>query len=551
MNEDLLEEGIKISGSKGFYQYVMTFILFLIGICTNLCYGTLFLMETPPEIEYFDTKSNSTIVSTLSYSHCLYDYKILDDKSKHSWVWDYNIFCDKFKVSLLGFCYCLGSTIGSYYLSSVLALYGAKKTFLLTISAYSVVCIILIINPYEYLIVLYICVVLLGMFAVPAMILKVNILSEISSTSLRPYLNNIAQVSGNFTLMASYFLIENNFHWKILYISASILLIVLGISFFLIATDSPRHLFSKNIYNKNAMITLSIIKIHYFNYGNKIDNGNETINTELSSYLTKIFAICSNEEKEIILDYINQNNINCIYLKKYKLNSNNSNNTSIRLEKEKESNLNIKHNHKLEILNEDTFYRPEENRLMKEDSFFISNYVITFGIIAYLNFLFNLTMKDYSHFFHSKLYFISTLGIIFTIPLSLLMNYIGRKGTKLLLIFFIALTIFFKESNLLSFGVMIQFFLFNKLLLSKISMIHHIHTNESFSGELRLYVSSKSFIVGKICSMISPFTIEYMHGYLDEIVIILCFISIYLISSQIETNKLELKENKVNDSHKH
>lgn len=78
-------------------------------------------------------------------------------------------------------------------------------------------------------------------------------------------------------------------------------------------------------------------------------------------------------------------------------------------------------------------------------------------------------------------------------------------------------------------------------------MIHHIHTNESFSGELRLYVSSKSFIVGKICSMISPFTIEYMHGYLDEIVIFLCFLSIYLISSQIETKNSELKENKVKD----
>ncbi len=47
--------------------------------------------------------------------------------------------------------------------------------------------------------------------------------------------------------------------------------------------------------------------------------------------------------------------------------------------------------------------------------------------------------------------------------------------------------------------------------------------------------------------MISPFTIEYMHGYLDEIVIFLCFLSIYFISSQIETNNTELKEKKVKD----
>ena len=210
---EALKKGIILAGDEGFYQYSITFILFLIGICSNICLGGLFLMETAPIVSVFEPATNTTTVTTINYSICKRNYTVLMEQSKHSWVLDYDIYCDKLSVSLLGFFYCLGCVLGSYIVTYSLNHFGPRKSLILAISIYGIVCILLSLNPTNNLRGLYLSIILLGICAIPINILKVNILTEISSNRLRPFLNNMALCSGNLTLITAYFLFEINIHW--------------------------------------------------------------------------------------------------------------------------------------------------------------------------------------------------------------------------------------------------------------------------------------------------------------------------------------------------
>lgn len=664
--DEVLKQGMSLAGEEGLYQYIVTFIIMMVGICTNICYAGLFLMETPPLISYNSTISNSTVITSINYKICqTSDYKILENESKHSWVWDYNIYCNRLQTSLLGFFYCFGCVIGSSILPYVIKKVGPKRSLLLATGVFSITCIAICFNSLDNLFNLYLCVTGLGFTAVPVFILKINVLSEISSSKLRPFLNNIALSSSNFTLMLVYFLFESGIHWKTMYLFTGIILLTLTATYYIVAVESPRYLFSKNTKDTKIEYIYSILTMYLYN--KKKENGIETESNKLNEFLKTNINGLSEEEYSKLKSFVLKHGINCSLAKEAKsgipwsdaddkdlnnklasednitsknksiimteLNNNKideeelnimietdtssstySKNNDYSLEIKEKNNMSIstdddnvilsanQHINKQQskvydissISNSNTINHNSNNSLtnisslkistttnpinnnndnnnekesltannttnsikkassssfnryfayyISDDSITKLNFILSFGIISYLNFLYNISMKDYSYYFHNKVHFISLLSMFSSFPLSYFMNRVGRRGTKIALVIVFIFSVYFNHLNIFDTSVVIVLFLINKLLIHFVNMVHHTHCNETFISKTRLDVSSWSFIVGKLCSMIAPFSLEYLHQYLTNIIISVSIVGLLLFLNQTETKGQELVE---------
>ena len=87
-----------------------------------------------------------------------------------------------------------------------------------------------------------------------------------------------------------------------------------------------------------------------------------------------------------------------------------------------------------DTLNTNNTYQNQIERINKEEKFnnkrkLKYNFIFTFGLINFLSFSFNIGMKEYSYYFHSKFYLMCLLTIFSSFPLGYFMNTLGRKGT--------------------------------------------------------------------------------------------------------------------------
>ena len=113
MRKNLIEEGLELVGNNNRYQLVSCLLLLIIGIFADIMHSGMPLMETPPIVNF--ESDGKLIQKELNYTICKHNqnFTVNSQESKSSWVNDYNIFCDKFLISLLGFIYLLGSMIGT------------------------------------------------------------------------------------------------------------------------------------------------------------------------------------------------------------------------------------------------------------------------------------------------------------------------------------------------------------------------------------------------------------------------------------------------------
>ena len=530
---------------------------------------------------------DSSIV-TINYDICLNNnYTIETSLTKHTWVYDYNIYCNKFKTSLIGFFYCIGCILGALMLQYYNHRIGPKNSILINGVLFAFFSIILITFT-KSLFVLYISITGFGYSSIAILVLKVAYLSEITSTKVRPFLNNIILSANSVTLMIVYFLFENNFHWKTIYLFNFVILFCVCVCFYLIAVDSPRYLVNKKKYSEYI---ISVLKIHYIN--KKKENGCDTDNQKVNEFIdyfvdkipnlkellnntfnNKTFEISTNVKNTNFVSYqekITLDNVKAINLNSYDTNKSNS---SLNVVKSNDSNyINILNSNEdkksLKCLDEEKFYLNNVNNNIylkdrKKINSFVNlyninnyqiqnlriqnnklklmkyNFVITFGLINFLSFVFNISMKEYSYYFHSKFYLSCLISMMSSIPLSYLMNTFGRLGTKVALLLFFITVVYLKALNIFSIQFIIVMFLLNKLLVHLIYMVHHTHLNESFSCNIRIVVGSWAFILGKIFSVIAQFMIEYLHDKVDGIMLIISCFLIILIFQQTETREKEL-----------
>ncbi len=549
--ERLYNKALKISGTDGLYQYLITIILLLFGITTNICYAGLFLMETSPLVEYsyFDEDKNATIIDivTINYDICKSkNYTILHDQSKNTWVYDYNIYCDKFKVSLIGFFYCFGSIIGALSIQFYIKDIGPKLAIIYNAYLFVFFSFILCFNSVN-LYILYISLFCFGFATVTILLIKVTYLSEISSTTIRPFLNNIVMSASSLTLILMYFLFENNIHYKSIYAFNALIMIALTITFKLIASDSPRYLLQNGL-KKDFL--LSILSIHSFN--KKDLNGS---NEELSQFIMEFKEVPN--LRDILYNLFGHKKFNQLKIspEQYFYNDDQERNPIISAAESSSSssssNSLIHHistsSDTLSSSNANALNQNHIDRISKEEIFnnkrkLKYNFIFTFGLINFLSFSFNIGMKEYSYYFHSKFYLMCLLTMFSSFPLGYFMNTLGRKGTKIYLFIIFMIVIYIKQLEIFDIYVITMLFLINKLMIHGIYMVNLTHLNESFSANLRIIVASWANMLGKFLSALAPFVIEYLYRQLENIMLIIAAVCLLLILNQVETHKKELTD---------
>ena len=102
MKKHICSENIiqKISGNYK-YQLIIYMLCLLMGSCTDITLYYLAFMQSKPYVEYTDSHGIQRI-DQITYDICNQgNYTIVDSKSYHNWIYDYNYYCSKFKVSFL------------------------------------------------------------------------------------------------------------------------------------------------------------------------------------------------------------------------------------------------------------------------------------------------------------------------------------------------------------------------------------------------------------------------------------------------------------------
>src|SRR5687768_7244693 len=101
MNQEV-DKLLEYAGNKHSYQYLILTFGFCYWITLDLFSISIPYLEKPSTIMIHDKINNKSFSNiTLNYSMCNETYSITE-YSGHSWVYEFDIECDKIKTGLIG-----------------------------------------------------------------------------------------------------------------------------------------------------------------------------------------------------------------------------------------------------------------------------------------------------------------------------------------------------------------------------------------------------------------------------------------------------------------
>ena len=180
----------------------------------------------------------------------------------------------------------------------------------------------------------------------------------------------------------------------------------------------------------------------------------------------------------------------------------------------------------------------------KKSSLKVLNFMVSFGIVNFLWFIYSIEVKMFAYSIDSLFYFMTISAFICSFFLSYIMNleFLGRKKTKIgFLLIFILLIILKSRYDLGTEAK--QAFIFyniNRMFLGWVSMVNHTHLNETFSQEIRLKVYALAYLFGKTVAATAPFIFEFLQDYYTWVLILCATTLVGLFSLQDETLNKEL-----------
>lgn len=526
MRKNLIEEGLELVGNNNRYQIVTCILLLIIGIFADIMHSGMPLMETPPIVNF--ESDGKLIQKELNYTICKHNqnFTVNLQESKSSWVNDYNIFCDKFLISLLGFIYLLGSMIGTL-LVQFLKNKGAKFG-LIFVCLFMSFTGILLFSSVIYI--FYVFLFIYGFCSLNIFIFKVNIMTEITHKSYRSYYNNIIISGGNISLMINYLLFDFNFNWKTVYYFNSIIIFCFSIIFYKLYVESPRFYFVIDDKSKIIESLLYIAKFNrkdkYLNFKEKFEHFLMKLESKKEREINKLDIFCDKhmptDRKIEILEIQHensksQNSVNTVYTK--------------------------------EILDGNI----ERSLSEKKITFLLYiNYILSYPIGNFLYFLFMFEIKEFSYDINSVIYLFSVISILCSFLISTAMNIYGRKLTKFILLsIFVLLFLLskylqfkWKKENTLNenHNTIINIYLICRLILHLTSTVNHTHINEVFPSTNRLKMFGLSFTLSKILILFVPFIYEYLKFYKIWIIVSCSIFLLIAFIFQKETSNQSLED---------
>jgi len=113
--EIVLEKSLEKCGNNGKYQLKMLIVTIIMCMVGEVLVATFGYLEVWPIVLYTDALGYQH-EETLTYEVCQNNtnYKILDSESKHTFVYDFKIYCNQLEISMLGTSYFIGVFLGSF-----------------------------------------------------------------------------------------------------------------------------------------------------------------------------------------------------------------------------------------------------------------------------------------------------------------------------------------------------------------------------------------------------------------------------------------------------
>ncbi len=111
MRAKKIEILLSYAGNEHRYQYFVLFIFLFLWANCNFMAVVLPYLEREPIINYHDSNNNFHEKETLSNEKCSYKYEIVE-RFDYSWITEFGIECDKFRIGLIGAFTFIGNTLG-------------------------------------------------------------------------------------------------------------------------------------------------------------------------------------------------------------------------------------------------------------------------------------------------------------------------------------------------------------------------------------------------------------------------------------------------------
>jgi hypothetical protein len=506
-------------GGHGRYQIILCTIILFIGTFTDFYVFITSFMETKPFVEY--TKSSGEkVIQELNYEICEKykdNLRILFDMSKSTIVTDYEIYCDKFKVSLMAFSILLGALFGPIFLKSISHI-GAKKCVIINCA------LIILSTPFLYIKNFYLLLIVYFIFGVSQLstfILRNTILTEITGSKYRSYFINVNLCSGIICSLLYYYIFSLNVDWKLLYVAnaSGLLVVIIILSFY--AVENPRYYLHKEDDHSKKRLKIVIEYIYEINKkGYRYQ--------EVEEIICSIDEGQKSENQESIKNDTNFCNSDS--------DNKNSENTTLKIKDTQVIQVveNCTKNTESLLFDEHTNSNNQKTFRQKYKMIFL-----TISFFLYVNIIISITieLKKYGNKLDFYYYIFNVLTVFSYYIISLLMNisFIGRKyalsSFLILVIIFKLVKIFLPYFETISetSNFFVILFLTVRLTLYTSQIPFHVLINESFSTKERLANYSTIYFVSKIASLISPFIMEYLSEFIYDLVIMGCCTGISLI----------------------
>ena len=316
MKDKSVEKIIQIAGDKNYYQYFILFCAFGFWITLNLFNVSLPYLEKMPIVKY--KLSNGTNITTiLNYKICETKNYTIFERSGHSWVAEYVIYCDRVKTGLLGTISSLGGLIASILFSILSENTGRKLTIELSGILYSVILLIslFIRNIYQ----IYIFCFCLSIFLNIGLMCSLQMTYEVITPHLRSQFGALICSGYSMSGLIYIGIIFFSDSWRLCFIIGNIFNLFVLILFYFGALESPRYFLKNKEINKfiENLKDMSIKNGFYDRYDKMVlsEYKKELILETLTTVETSANDITNNDnknetnidEKEILIPNYGEN----------------------------------------------------------------------------------------------------------------------------------------------------------------------------------------------------------------------------------------------------
>ncbi len=513
MRDEKIEKLLAIAGNEHRYQYFVLILFLILWINCNFMAPVLPYLEREPIV----THENENKSLTFAICKNSTNYKIME-RFGYSWISEFKIECEKFKIGLIGAFTFVGNTMGSVAFA-IIQRYLSHKNILLISSWGFIVSIYVstLITDVGYFLYILISLVFMGLFGDLLCYSSLVVCEEIVSCNKRALFSSIINMGYGLCGIIFSFIFMFVQNWRYDFYIAILLsfIIYLLIKFFVY--ESPRmYIDTKDVKNLGKILQ-GIAKF----------NGIEK--EFLEKYQSEEYQQLINE----IMDYDTNDNNKLI----------NSNKEGIEMKEIEDEN---KKEELVENKNNNSKKKKEEN---KNISFFVSlkypslRYkflilcILWFGTRSTNNCI-SLSCKALPGNYYFNIIFLFIFESVAYNVSAVLINIkiLGRKGT--LWSQYSIITTIFLLLSLFQFSVPVELFLnyCTRFCAAAIELVYWTYTLEVYPTPVRSLNFGVNVTFGNIGSILSPMVYEYMPSWMFLLVFAgLCVFHSFLLIFLPET----------------